>query len=312
MDTIHIHLFGKFAIGYGDQTLERFQCQKALELFCYLLIYREQPHHREQLSEIFWGGHCTSEAKKYLRKTIWQLQCSLEQLSLPGDTTLLLVEPDWLRFNRRISLWLDVLEFEKVCTSLSGRRGRELDLTSFQNAQAAESLYRGDLLEGCYQDWCIFERERLKDLYFGLVDKLMGYCEANRSYETGIKYGQKLLGYDRAREGTHLRMMRMNFLSGNRTGALRQYEACREALLQEFGMEPSENLQEFYGQVLGKAQPGGKSSDSAAKGEQIQSQAMLKVSLEKIRELIECQNHLNQKLLDELQELEKALTHDEL
>ena len=77
-------------------------------------------------------------------------------------------------------------------------------------------------------------------------------------------------------------------------------------------MEPSENLQEFYGQVLGKAQPGGKSSDSAAKGEQIQSQAMLKVSLEKIRELIECQNHLNQKLLDELQELEKALTHDEL
>jgi len=87
------------------------------------------------------------------------------------------------------------------------RRGRELDLTSFQNAQAAESLYRGDLLEGCLSGLVPFERET-EDLYFGLVDKRWATVKPSQLRRTGSSTAEAA-GYDRAAEGTHLRMMRM-------------------------------------------------------------------------------------------------------
>ena len=42
------------------------------------------------------------------------------------------------------------------------------------------SVYRGDLLEGCYQDWCLFERERLQNAYLAMLDKLMVRCHGDR------------------------------------------------------------------------------------------------------------------------------------
>ena len=35
------------------------------------------------------------------------------------------------------------------------------------------ALYRGDLLTGWYQDWCLIERERYQCMFVSLLDKLM-------------------------------------------------------------------------------------------------------------------------------------------
>ena len=36
-----------------------------------------------------------------------------------------------------------------------------MDEDRARSLEDAVSLYQGDLLEGCYEDWCIYERERL-------------------------------------------------------------------------------------------------------------------------------------------------------
>src|SRR5438128_1039451 len=60
-----------------------------------------------------------------------------------------------------------------------------------------EALYRGDLLEGWYSDWCLYERERLQHMYLAMLDKLMEYSESHQEYETGQTYGMRALRYDR-------------------------------------------------------------------------------------------------------------------
>lgn len=312
MSTIHIHLFGKFEVCDGDQAVACFRSQKALELFCFLILFRDQPHHREYLAEMFWGERCTAESKKYLRKTLWQLQSALEQLPAPGVTHLIRTEPDWLQFNRGGEIWLDVLEFESLCASLAGTRGRDFDPQQFQAAQRAAGLYRGDLLEGCYQDWCLFERERLKDIYFILVDKLMGCCEAHQDYEAGILYGRKLLALDGAREGTHLRLMRLYALAGDRTGALRQYEACRDALRQEFEVEPGEKILAIYRQLAnsaaGEIDPGSAIVHSQSTPQQ--STAKVDAALTRIRELLAQQAIIQEQISAEIQAIEKKMNHN--
>lgn len=99
-----------------------------------------------------------------------------------------------------------------------------------QVIQNAVQLYQGPLLEGWYQDWCLYERERLQSMYLAMLDELMGYCEVRHDYETGLLYGMGIMSYDWARERTHRRLMRLHYLNGDRAAALRQYEQCAVAL----------------------------------------------------------------------------------
>lgn len=103
----------------------------------------------------------------------------------------------------------------------------------------AIGLYRGGLLEGLGFDWCIVEREWLQSEYLMLLDKLMVYCEANREYELGVEYGERILRCDRAREYTHRRLMYLHYLRGSRTDALRQFARCVLALDEELAVPPA-------------------------------------------------------------------------
>jgi two-component SAPR family response regulator len=134
---------------------------------------------------------------------------------------------------------LDVAVFEDAFKNMQGMKGRDLDKKQVSVIQFAVECYRGELLEGWYQDWCINERERLQYFYLVLLDKLMDYCEVKQKYEDGLIYGEKILQYDHARESTHRRLMNLYYLSGDRTAALRQYEKCISALREELDVEPA-------------------------------------------------------------------------
>src|SRR6185436_8118355 len=115
----------------------------------------------------------------------------------------------------------------------------------------AVEFYRGDLLEGCYQDWCLYERELLQNKYLPILDKLLGYCLVHQEFDAGQRYGGLILRYDRARERTHQLLMRLHFLAGDRTGALRQYERCVVALREELGVQPDRRTVALYEEIRG-------------------------------------------------------------
>jgi DNA-binding SARP family transcriptional activator len=247
MDRLCVFLFGKFCVKYKEVELQGFQTLKVQELFCYLLLYRNRPHPRENLASLLWGDNSTSQAKRYLSKALWQLQAALSQAT--QDDNLLLVEPDWIQLNNRADFWLDVAVFEQAYYLLQEVPGEELEASELQTLQEAIQRYRGDLLEGWYQDWCLCERERLQFFYLALLDKLIRFCEAHGEFEAGRMFGYKILSYDRAREQTHRQLMRLYFLSGDRTGALRQYQHCQEILKQELGVSPSRRTEELYAKI---------------------------------------------------------------
>jgi DNA-binding SARP family transcriptional activator len=74
----------------------------------------------------------------------------------------------------------------------------------------------------------------------------MAYSESYGAYEEGLVYGRSVLRFDRAHERTHRRMMRLQYLAGDRTAALRQYERCCTALDEELGVVPAGKTQRLY------------------------------------------------------------------
>lgn len=249
MGTLKIRLLGKFKVSRHDEPLEHTFAPRLQQFFSYLLLFRDRPHPRETLAELFWGNNSTTRSKKYLRQALWQIQSTLADPQDQEQAALVKAEPEWVMLSSAASLCLDVAEFEQAANLSVGVPGRQIDAQTFQLLRHAAGLYAGDLLEGCYQDWCLFERERLQNMYLALLDKLMDYCEAHQEYETGLVYGMQILRYDRARERTHRRMMRLYFFSGQRTEALRQYQRCVESLIEELDVRPSKRTLALYEQV---------------------------------------------------------------
>jgi DNA-binding SARP family transcriptional activator len=151
--------------------------------------------------------------------------------------------------NPSADFWLDVDLFETAYARADGLHGHELDDTAATALSDAVELYKGDLLGGCYQGWCLCERRRLQDMYLSALYKLMCHWEARGDYEASIFHGKSILRCDSAQERTHRRLMRLHYLTGDRTAALRQYEQCVCALREELGVKPAQSTVSLYEQI---------------------------------------------------------------
>lgn len=304
MPPIRIRLFGQLKV--GDDPIEHsgLAHSKSQELFAYLLLFRSRPHHREALADLLWGRCHPQQARKYLRKSLWQLNAFLSSLKTQDDSPLLLVEPNWIQLNPAASLWLDIDAFEASVAFDQDRPARDLSPDRYRSLADAAGLYTGDLLEGCYQDWCLVERERLRELYLILLDRLMSYCEWQRLFGAGIQYGLMILQHDRSREVTHRRLIRLHFLAGDRSSALRQYDACASALKEDLGVEPDEATRQLVAHVA--QQPVTNADTHPGDKLNLGPQAW-EESLKRIRTLLEMQAAVQRHLPAELEALEAAL-----
>jgi DNA-binding SARP family transcriptional activator len=215
MSVWQIDLFGTFEVRHNGDPVAGLEARKAQELLAFLLIQRSQTYSREFLAEMLWGQRAPAQSKKYLRQTLWQVQSALASNGRDAtEACPFVVQGNWVHFDERCDLWLDVAIFEAAYAQTQGLAGSDLDDAHAACLRDAVQLYRGDLLQGCYEDWCIFERERLQSMYLAMLDKLIDCCQQHGQYEVGLGYGATILRYDRARERTHRRMMRLYYLAG--------------------------------------------------------------------------------------------------
>jgi len=249
MSRLAVRLFGKISIQYDDRPINKCDGRKMQELLCHLCLYHDRPQARETPAGLLWGDSPTALAKKSLRHTLWQLQTALEHAACPIHAPLLTIDPEWIQLNLSPEVWVDALVLEQAFSIAQGIAGEALSEECAEHLRSAVEVYQGELLEGCYQEWCIYERERFQHMYMALLDKLLLYYEAQQCYENGIAYGLRILRYDRARERTHRQLMRLYYLTGDRSLALRQYERCTAALEEELGVTPSERTLALYQQI---------------------------------------------------------------
>jgi len=249
MPSLTIRLFGKFSADLDGQPLTGIDSSKLQALFCYLLLNRRRPHSREVLAGMLWGDSPTTQSKKYLRQALWQLQTALRSSEPKLSNRLLVIEADWVKVNSEADYWFDVREFERSFSEAQCSRKQHFEPETAACVANAVGLYSGELLEGCYDEWCLVERERLQNMYLMMLDKLMTYSEAASRYDDGIAYGVRILGCDRAREHAHRRLMRIYYLAGDRTSALRQYDRCVDALKEELGVKPARKTLQLFEQI---------------------------------------------------------------
>lgn len=246
---LSVNLFGVGQARYFDRPLPGFPTQQPCLLLCHLLINRTYPHNREHLAAVFWGDMPSLAARKSLRNSLWRLRQIFQSVGAPPDEFLFITEES-ISFINQSNHRLDVEIFEKTLHSFQDIPARSLSPDQAFALEEAAKIYIGDLLGSVYEDWVLYERERLRILYLSALNKLMIYHGIKGNYDRGLTYGEQILAHDNTREKVHRQMMWLYYLQGDRNAALAQFKRCRQILREELGVQPMDETGQLYEQML--------------------------------------------------------------
>jgi DNA-binding SARP family transcriptional activator len=250
MAILQITLFGGVHITHNNWLTEVKVTRDLQALLAYLLLQRHRTHPREVLAEKFWGERSQKKAQGSLNTALWKLKRALEPDGVPAGTYLISAYPNEVGFNRKSRYWLDVEFFEDKSNQLLSYPSHKVNEPLIQDFERILKFYKGELLEGFFDDWAIRERERFRSLYIKSLITLLKYYEKNELYENGLEIGQLVLDLDPLREEVHRMMMRLFLQNGQRVQAVLQYEICRSVLERELGIQPMEETQALYHQIV--------------------------------------------------------------
>jgi DNA-binding SARP family transcriptional activator len=248
---LRIHLFGGLNVYRGEQPLPGFPTQKSRGLFAFLALNHGRSHSRSTLVGRFWGDSPESVARKNLRTDIWRVRTVLEPRGVePGSC--LAVHQDEVALASGVDHWLDIHEFEDLLDEAGPEEPGEAQAGLLRRAV---ELYRGDLLEGVYDDWIIFERERLRLRCLDALERLIRHHEGRGEWTQAAAYAQRLLACDPLREHVHRAVIRCHLALGDRAAALRQFDTCARMLRQELDAEPSAETLALAAEARGAERP---------------------------------------------------------
>lgn len=228
---LRVLLLGGIDLRLGDVRIAPLDSTRAESLLAYLLLHRDAPQQRQHLAFLLWPDSAETQARTNLRHVLHNLR-----RALPDVDRFLDVGPRTLAWRSDSPLWLDVSAFEQALA-----QGRLED---------AVGLYRGDLLEGNYDEWLLEERERLAHLHVDALERLAQQLEQQGRLSDATRYAERLLKHDPLREQTYRQLMRLYDARGDAARALRTYHACATTFVRELGVEPSAQTRRVYEALL--------------------------------------------------------------
>jgi len=182
---------------------------------------------RNHVAGCLWPAGNDQRAAGNLRSALWRLKCA----------GINVIESDKCSLTLRSGTVVDVRVVSDWATRLIDGSAAHSDLTSV--CCAADAM---DLLPGWYDDWIIFERERIRQRLLHALEALSRrLIEVGRCAEA-VDAAISAVAVDPLRESASRILIEAHLAEGNLVEGRRAYERCRDTVRHELGVEPSKKL----------------------------------------------------------------------
>ncbi|HEU4515340.1 MAG TPA: bacterial transcriptional activator domain-containing protein [Nocardioidaceae bacterium] len=111
-------------------------------------------------------------------------------------------------------------------------------------------LMSGDLLPGWYDDWVLFEKERLQHVRLRALESLAESQLARGHADVALAAALEAVAIEPLRETAHSLTIRAHLLAGNRSAAVREYREYQAKMEQELGIALSLTLEDLARPLL--------------------------------------------------------------
>ncbi len=186
------------------------------------------PTHRCLVAGTLWRDVPEAQALASLRTGIWRTNRLVPDL----------VRVDGDQLSLATSMTVDSRQQEAFATQLLGYPSGDEPWID----EAIETLWRGELLPGWYEDWVVFERERLAQLRLHALERMASLLTKRLDLDTALRLALAAVRAEPLRETANAVLMSVYVAEGNVSDAVHQYTTFTDLLRRELGMDPSPSL----------------------------------------------------------------------
>jgi DNA-binding SARP family transcriptional activator len=223
-DAARLRLLGGFDLWLAGRPVSL--PVNAQKLLAYLSIQGRVP--RPVVAGTLWPDASEHNANGSLRTTMWRLhrngarlvETAGENLALSPEVTV-----DVGVFTQAISRVLR----DAACSAAISNDNHVLTTAS-------------ELLPGWYDDWVVFERERLRQLRLHTLEIVGQRLAEQRCFTAALDAALEAVRIEPLRESAHRVVIGIHLAEGNLVEAVRHYRFVRDLLGAELGVEPSDQL----------------------------------------------------------------------
>lgn len=236
---------GSFYCEHKDRKIDGsdWVSKRALYILMYLLQERQRRISVEEIVDIFWPESDLEDGKNKLYNTIYLLRTSLKKGGLPKDIVESLNGA--YNINHKYKIWTDWDYFERKINNLM--LGKEY---AVQELQSLFEMYRGDYFSTLkYEGWTELNREKMREYFLILIEKLTEKLYSNESYRDTVNYLHKGIEYDPYRENFYLIYIKALVKLGRIAEAINSYKKCERILKEELNVPPGQELKSEYQRI---------------------------------------------------------------
>ena len=179
---LRVKMLGGFSLQYDQKeiVLDRNVVSKTTQLLQIILLYAKEGISKATLIEALYGREEVENKNGSLNNTIFRLRKQLKASGLP-DSSYILIQGGICRWDEKIPLEIDCLDFEKI--ALQGQKSE--DRTEKMNAFLEGCrLYTGEFLPNMIgEDWVTVRNIHYRDLYFSCLTELCEWLKEEERYE---------------------------------------------------------------------------------------------------------------------------------
>src|SRR6266487_2019039 len=252
MSTLKIALLGPPEVHLLNRRLA-FSERKVLALLAYLATEKGMQK-RQKLTCLLWPESDMAHGRTMLRTTLVRLRQALEENTPPEHEARLVITHDALGLDLDSGIDLDLHALEAVWKLIRGLPSREAVQGEVRRALIVQldrvaTLYRGSFLQDFslrdtldFDNWVGIQQGYWYQRIEQVFDWLSQLQRAEGTLEQAIETVERWRSFDPLNEDISLRLMQLQFATGNRVAALKTYETYQDVLMTELSAKPSAKL----------------------------------------------------------------------
>lgn len=224
MDALKLSLLDRFTLERASEPLDLPVGTQKLLAFLAL----RGTSHRSVVAGTLWPDVPEDGALASLRTAVWRVKKLLPDL----------IRPEGPAIEISASVEVDSRQQEDFTTALLCRHLVDLD----QVGAGLRVLWPSALLPGWYDDWVIYERERLGQLRVHALEAATRLFVGHRELDTALRLALEAVRAEPLRETANAALMSVYLAEGNVCDAIHQFEQFDDLLHRELGVAPSPRL----------------------------------------------------------------------
>lgn len=211
--------------------------KRARDILCFIASRKHRRASKDVIQDTFWGESDFDHIEKNFHPTISHIRKALNSNQPLKQNFLLFRDGDY-QLNPELSYRIDLEDFDRLVeqgeAALRARHAEE----AVESFERATQLYRGEFMQGFYDDWINEQRSYYRAQHLRIAKTLIAARQKNGQWAHSLQLANAILRDDPFHEDVHCMVMHAHAALGDRLAVKEQYDTITRILREELGIEP--------------------------------------------------------------------------